>query len=1330
MANKQVTLKRVIDTSGNTDTIHPTTDWAQVESKPSTFTPTAHTHTLSDITDAGTVAAINLNSSTTQFLRGDGTFASVDSGNQYVNISGDTMTGNLTIDSVSFASLTLDRQSTTSSSIVNFTNNNGTVGGIGGFGNDGLQFRTTDGTQMVLDSSNNLGVGTETPTQKLDVSGSIRASSNMYAARYYDLNNSSYYVDPASTSIINQLQVGLTGADYLTLLGSNSLQFDRDGTSYIDQKGTGNLAFRFGSSYATRMTITNDGKVGIGDTTPSYPLEVAGDMAVNKIFDRNNGSYYLDPGAHSILNTVNVQRLEVEGAIYDVENDQLRMPLPKGGYYTNGSSNVTGAIEITLPSGTHGNYSMISFFVDVFDYNGGADGESFTMHLGGYVNGTTWTHTFANMVTVGRTDRFFNVRYNVDGTANKIYIAETTNNWSYPKIQIRDFMAGHSGADDGDWYNNAFTIDITTTIDGTTVREKSLESVATWADQVDVNSSSSSSYYNLLWHSGDTIYYAGSNKLRVQPSTGNIQIDGNDVATQNYVDTELANLVASAPSTLDTLNELAAALGDDANFSTTMTNSLAGKLSKTGNDTMTGDLTLSNSNPVLILNDTGTTTGNAYVDYQAGTSLKVHAGNDALTFVAGNTERARISSGGNLGIGTTNPSERLEVIGNFKIKTGAGYSNYGLIDQTEAKMDLKTYSSNPSLHTADITFQPGLTERMRITDDGLVGIGTSSPASKLEVAGDIQLQRSNEIIFGETVGGNPRAVIFSTENEFSSDYNGLGFSIGNQGRTGPSMYIRSDGKVGIGTTTPDEKLTVSGKIKANDNFEHTGTGGYYLLTSSDGFRGAFYDNGTTTSIYGDGNGTTPVININSDKVGIGTTNPDEKLHIEGNILVDAYNNSPGDSGIFFREGYTASQPSGATQPYNVSITLYDGSNGGASYDGLAVNGFDGVAVRTNNESTPKMVVKKSGDVGIGTETPSAKLNIVDTTSGSDLAKFRNDTDTTDVTIKTTSGAIAVIKSGGGDQLQLASNNNDTNGIRITTAGNVGIGTTSPSYKLDVSGNLRAVTGSSTKIWAENTTTGQTSLELKNSNTHLRLIGQLGGFQLYDQLDAASRFEIDTNGNSKIFGNLTIQSNFPRIYLPDTDDNPDYSIFNGNGAFAIYDDTNSTYRLRINSTGNVGVGVDSPSYKLDVAGDVNVTGNFKVNGTNVNGYWKQIKTGSTTITSGTAATSITVDETLLNQGGQDQLVIAFELNTSSVTNTTSQVHIVKLENSSSSAGGVLFNASASNTSIQVGSIRVYRGLASTQLTFTYSYKFTNGSSSEIADTVYVGRVWKLVGVEGV
>ena len=58
----------------------------------------------------------------------------------------------------------------------------------------------------------------------------------------------------------------------------------------------------------------------------------------------------------------------------------------------------------------------------------------------------------------------------------------------------------------------------------------------------------------------------------------------------NYTDTAVASLVASAPATLDTLNELAAALGDDPNFATTVTASLATKLPLSGG-TMTGDLT-------------------------------------------------------------------------------------------------------------------------------------------------------------------------------------------------------------------------------------------------------------------------------------------------------------------------------------------------------------------------------------------------------------------------------------------------------------------------------------------------------------------------------------------------------------------------------------------------------------------------------------------------------------------------------------------------------------------------------------------------------------------
>ena len=91
-----------------------------------------------------------------------------------------------------------------------------------------------------------------------------------------------------------------------------------------------------------------------------------------------------------------------------------------------------------------------------------------------------------------------------------------------------------------------------------------------------------------------------------------------NTAIRTYVDTEVAALVNSAPSTLDTLNELAAALGDDANFSTTITTNLSQKLGATASVTLTGDVTGSgsfSSNAVSIaLTDTNLGNTNARID--------------------------------------------------------------------------------------------------------------------------------------------------------------------------------------------------------------------------------------------------------------------------------------------------------------------------------------------------------------------------------------------------------------------------------------------------------------------------------------------------------------------------------------------------------------------------------------------------------------------------------------------------------------------------------------------------------------------------------------------
>ena len=77
----------------------------------------------------------------------------------------------------------------------------------------------------------------------------------------------------------------------------------------------------------------------------------------------------------------------------------------------------------------------------------------------------------------------------------------------------------------------------------------------------------------------------GSVTLDAVDGVGNVNIEfpRTALATETYVSTQLNNLVDSAPGALNTLNELAAALGDDASFSTTVTNSLATKLAINNN---------------------------------------------------------------------------------------------------------------------------------------------------------------------------------------------------------------------------------------------------------------------------------------------------------------------------------------------------------------------------------------------------------------------------------------------------------------------------------------------------------------------------------------------------------------------------------------------------------------------------------------------------------------------------------------------------------------------------------------------------------------------------
>lgn len=174
----------------------------------------------------------------------------------------------------------------------------------------------------------------------------------------------------------------------------------------------------------------------------------------------------------------------------------------------------------------------------------------------------------------------------------------------------------------------------------------------------------------------------------------------------------------------------------------------------------------------------GTITGNMGIDTSNNFMSFGTSTNHDVSFATNNTPRMRITSGGNVGIGTTSPGEKLSVSGNDQsgllsllalenfISTNPANGNGVAIDfrlnnsgnpsYVCGKIGLVNtfYRSNTDM-TFSVANSDTLSERMRITSSGNVGIGTTSPNALLDVAGDA-------LINGVTVGAGPSNIATNT----------------------------------------------------------------------------------------------------------------------------------------------------------------------------------------------------------------------------------------------------------------------------------------------------------------------------------------------------------------------------------------------------------------------------------------------------------------------------------------------------------------------------------------------------------------------------------------
>jgi hypothetical protein len=221
---------------------------------------------------------------------------------------------------------------------------------------------------------------------------------------------------------------------------------------------------------------------------------------------------------------------------------------------------------------------------------------------------------------------------------------------------------------------------------------------------------------------------------------------------------------------------------------------------------------------------------------------------------------------GNVGIGTTSPGAKLDVTTNHQAQTAIrvthnNYNDYVLLkrrsDDTQ-KLGIKEENSNGSmgLFTADTT-------RVTITSAGNVGIGTTSPAQKLDVNGDIAVK-------GASVINKASAALTIGDTAGTDSVTSLNLTTAGRNT---EVFLDDAGNVGINTATPSYNLTVD-----------SGTNDIGILTASSdsGSYVGFLDNSTSTipKIGAVGN---KLILDASQYVGIKRTDPSYALDVSGTI---------------------------------------------------------------------------------------------------------------------------------------------------------------------------------------------------------------------------------------------------------------------------------------------------------------------------------------------------------------------------------------------------------------------------------------------------------------
>lgn len=442
-----------------------------------------------------------------------------------------------------------------------------------------------------------------------------------------------------------------------------------------------------------------------------------------------------------------------------------------------------------------------------------------------------------------------------------------------------------------------------------------------------------------------------------------------------------------------------------------------------------------------------------------------------------------------------------------------------------------SFGTTTTLGTNDaqnLGFKTNGVVRATLKTDGNFGIGNSNPSYPLDVTGTSTAARftssynaGTRVMIANTDTGGKAWNLISTGSSSSGGVGALVLADFSTSASGQFSF-ESDGKFGVGTLVPAAPLHVSApsaiarisasglnedaSLQINNELENNG----FSLTREDSVNGLQFNYeapiGTTSKLL--------MTMLSTGYVGIGIANPTLNLSLDGNsnktIGTERQTSTSPGKNLTLQVGGVIS---GGNNYPGGDLILKSGIATGTGASGISFfTSTAGASGTTDNIPTQKMTITGAGDVGIGTTTPAAqlhvsgnmKLGLVNPANTGTLPGYGNylyfhggpspatsDSDVTDPMWMARYNLAA-------DQSELRVNITDNNQaqdsfsvgytsagtfntlLRVQGDGKVGVGDTSPSYKLDVNGEMAGRNGLGYVLYVGGDTSGD--LEIGTTQT--------------------------------------------------------------------------------------------------------------------------------------------------------------------------------------------------------------------------------------------------------